>query len=71
MDFWKVKTSFAKIGHTTLSKPQWVGFSSKKTDCDNWKVGEKKNSYPCLGFFYQNHPPANFSLKTSTKILKY
>ena len=27
------KTGFAKIGHTAISKPQWVGFSSKKTCC--------------------------------------
>ena len=28
------KTGFEKIGHDALSKPQWVGFSSEKTDCD-------------------------------------
>ena len=34
------KTGFAKIGHTAVSKPQWVGFSSKKTGSDifeSWK----------------------------------
>ena len=28
------QTGFAKIGHTAVSKPQWIGFSSKKTGCD-------------------------------------
>ena len=27
------KTGFAKIGHTAVSKPQWVGFSSKEVGC--------------------------------------
>ena len=31
------KTDFSKIGHTTVSKPQWVGFSSKKTGCDKFE----------------------------------
>ena len=52
------KTGFAKIGHTAVSKPQWVGFSNKKTGCDKFESWKKKNSYPCLGFFHQNHPKA-------------
>ena len=31
------KTDFTKIGHTAVSKPQWVGFSSKKTGCDKFE----------------------------------
>ena len=48
------KTGFVKIGHTTFSKPQWVGFSNKKLIVTNLKVG-KFFPYPCLGFFHQNH----------------
>ena len=51
------KTGFAKIGHTAVSKPQLVGFQVKKLVVSNLKVGEKiLFSYPCLGFFHQNHP---------------
>ena len=50
------KIGFAKIGQTAVSKPQWVGFSSKKAGCDKFESWEKKFSYPCLGFFHQNHP---------------
>ena len=38
------KTGFAKIGHTAVSKPQWVGFSSKKTDCDKFESWKKNFS---------------------------
>ena len=34
------KAGFTEIGHTAVSKPQWVGFSNKKTGCDkfeSWK----------------------------------
>ena len=31
------KYGFRKIGHTAVSKPQWVGFSSAKTDCDKFE----------------------------------
>ena len=50
------KTDFTKIGHTAVSKPQWVGLSSKKTGCDKSESWGEKISYPCLGFFHQNHP---------------
>ena len=42
------KTGFAKIGHTAVSKPQWVGFSSTKTDCDKSESWEKKFSISLL-----------------------
>ena len=31
------KTGFTKIGHTAVSKPQWIGFSNKKTGCDKFE----------------------------------
>ena len=37
----KPKTALTRTGHTIVSKPQWVGFSRKKTGCDNLKVGKK------------------------------
>ena len=51
------KTGFAKIGHTAVSKPQWVGFSSKKTGCDN-KVGKKNFFFHILAwaFFTRTTP---------------
>ena len=55
------KTGFAKIGHTAVSKPQWVGFSSEQI----WKLG-KKNWYPCLGFFWPEPLPQ--SLNTLRKL---
>ena len=58
------KTGFAKIGHTAVSKPQWFGFSSKKTGCDKFESWEKKFSHPCLGFFHQNHPHGLSQTKT-------
>ena len=36
------KTGFAKIGHTAASRPQWVGFSSKKTGSDIFESWKKK-----------------------------
>ena len=45
------KTSFAKIGHTAVSKPQWVGFSNKKADCDKFESRQKKFSTSLLGLF--------------------
>ena len=35
------KTDFAKIGYTAFSKPQWVGFSSKKTGWDKFESWKK------------------------------
>ena len=63
MDFWKVKTSFAKIGHTTLSKPQWVGFSSKKTDCDKLESWRKKKFISLLGLFLPKPPTCKLLVK--------
>ena len=57
----KPKTALTRTGHTIVSKPQWVGFSRKKTGCDNLKVG-KKFSYPCLDFFHQNHPITDYTI---------
>ena len=31
------KTGLAKLWHTAVSKPQWVGFLSKKTGCDEFE----------------------------------
>ena len=31
------KTGFAKLWHAAVSKPQWVGFLSKKTGCDKFE----------------------------------
>ena len=50
------KTGFAKIWHITVSKVQWVWFSSKKTGCDKFESWKKIFSRPCYGFFHQNHP---------------
>ena len=35
------KTGFSKIEHTAVSKPQWVGFSSTKSDCDKFESWER------------------------------
>ena len=45
------KTGFAKIGQTAISKPQWVGFSSTKTDYDKFESWGKKFSISLLDFF--------------------
>ena len=47
------KTGFAKIGHIAVSKPQWVGFSSKKTGCDKFE-SLKKNFFIPLP--HQSYP---------------
>ena len=50
------KTGFAKIGHTVVSKPHWVGFSSKKWVVTNLKVEKKNFHILAWAFFHQNHP---------------
>ena len=45
------KTGFAKIGHTAVSKPQWVGFSNKKTGCDKFESWKKKFHILAWAFF--------------------
>ena len=50
------KTGFAKIGHTTVSKPQWVGFSSKKTRCDKFESWKNFFSISLLGLFSPEPP---------------
>ena len=43
--------------HTAASKPQWVDFSSAKTDCDKFESWKKIFfQYPCLGFFSPEPP---------------
>ena len=42
------KTGFTKIGHTAVSKPQWIEFSSKKTGCDKFESLNFFFSYHCL-----------------------
>ena len=49
------KTVFTKIGHTAVSKPQLVGFSSTKTDYNKSERQKKFFQYACVGFSYQNH----------------
>ena len=50
------KTGFAKIGHTAVSKPQWVGFSRKKTDCDKFESWEKKFFISLIELFSPEPP---------------
>ena len=50
------ETGFTKIGHTAVSKPQWVGFSSKNTGCGKFESWKKSFFISYLGFFHQNHP---------------
>ena len=50
------KTGFAKIGHTAVSKPQWVGFSSKKTGCEKFESWEK-NFFIFLLELFSPEPP--------------
>ena len=47
-----LKTGFAKIGHTSVSKSQWVGFSSTKTDCDKFESWKNFFSTSLLGLFF-------------------
>ena len=47
-----LKTGFAKIGHTSVSKSQWVGFSSTKTDCDKFESWKKFFSTSLFGLFF-------------------
>ena len=49
------KTGFAKVGHTAVSKPQWVGFSSKKTGCDKFETWKKNVFISLLGPFSPDH----------------
>ena len=50
------KTGFAKIGHTAVSHPQSVGFSSKKTDCE--KFESEKNVFSIsLPELFSPEPP--------------
>ena len=62
------KTGFTKIGHIAVSKPQCIGLPSKKV-VTNFKVGNFF-SYPCLGFFNQNHPNRLLSKGMSNIYLK-
>ena len=54
------KTGFSKIGHTAISKPQWVGFSSTKTDYDKFESWKKIFSISLFGLF-STEPPKYFS----------
>ena len=45
------KFSFAKIGHTAVSKPQWIGFSSKRTGFDKFEGWKKIFFISLLGLF--------------------
>ena len=50
------KTVFVKIGHTAVSKPQWVGFLSKKTGCDKFESWKKNFFISLLGVFSPEPP---------------
>ena len=50
------ETGFAKIGHTAVSHPQSVGFSSKKTDCDKLESERNVFSITLLGLFSPEPP---------------
>ena len=45
-----------KLGTHQFPSPNGLGFQVKKLVLINLKVGKKKFSYPCLGFYHQNHP---------------
>ena len=46
------KTGFAKIWYTAVSKPQWVGFSSKKTGCDKFESWKKTFFFHILAWAF-------------------
>ena len=50
------KTDFTKIGHTAVSKPQWVGLSSKKTGCDKFESWKNIFFISLLGLFSPEPP---------------
>ena len=50
------ETGFAQFGHTTVSKPQWAGFSSKKTGCDKFESWENFTFISLLGLFSPERP---------------
>ena len=68
------KTSFTKIWHTAVSNPQWVGFSSTKTDCNKFESWEKFFSVPWLVLFLtrtnQVYSPNLRHLKNNVKNFK-
>ena len=55
------KTGFTKFGHTAVSKPQWVWFSSKKTGCDKFESWGKKFHILAWAIFTRTtHSPSFF-----------
>ena len=50
------KIGFAKIRQTAVSKPQWVGFSSKKAGCDKFESWEKNFHILAWAFFTRTTP---------------
>ena len=54
---------FAKIRHTGVSKPQWVGFSSTKTDYDKFESWKKNFPIPLLGLFSPESPTWAYNFK--------
>ena len=50
------KICFTKIGHIAVSKPYWVGFSSKKIGCDKFESWEKNFFVSLLGLFSPEPP---------------
>ena len=50
------KTGFAIIGHTAVSKPHWVGLSSKKTGCDKFESWNNFFFMSLLGLFSLEPP---------------
>lgn len=50
------KTVFAKNGYTAISKHQWIGVSSTKTDFDKFESWKNFLPNPGLDVFHQNHP---------------
>ena len=63
------KTGFAKIGHTVVSKPQWVGFSSKKTGSEKFESWEKFFFIFLLQLF-SPEPPYYFVHKYSLEVVE-
>ena len=50
-----LKPVLQKLGALQFPSPNGLGFQVQILITTNLKVWKKKFSYPCLGFFHQNH----------------